>query len=196
MMRKASGSLRVSSLSVASPSVGSGLTVSTTCPSTSAASVAFARRGPISSATSIGRTGREYSRTLPSGNLTFSMILSLVWPVVEAAAHLARSVRAAVDASFGKMTAGKSKRAGNRRQDREQVAGQRRLRVRYRACRDVHTRDVTGATALPMPQSIGASRFRARQIGRRPGSCRSAELRRWLQHTQGFPICRRLNGRE
>ena len=41
-----------------------------------AASVALASRAPISSATSRGRTWREYSRTEPSGNFTLSMLAS------------------------------------------------------------------------------------------------------------------------
>ena len=42
-----------------------------------AATVALARRGPISAAISMGRTRRVYSRTLPSGKLTLSMFPSV-----------------------------------------------------------------------------------------------------------------------
>ena len=78
MIRSASASFFVSSRSTISPSAGSGVTESTVCPSTSAAIVAFAKPGPISVATSIGRIRREYSRKLPSGSLTLS-ISTIAW---------------------------------------------------------------------------------------------------------------------
>jgi len=65
--------LAVSSRKETSPSSGRGVSAPTTCPFTSAAKVALAKRGPISAAMSIGRTGREYSRTLWSGNFTLSI---------------------------------------------------------------------------------------------------------------------------
>ncbi len=73
MIRRASASRLVSSRSAISPSLGSGVVESTVWPFTEAAIVALAKPGPMSTATSMGRTRLLYSRTLPSGSLTLSM---------------------------------------------------------------------------------------------------------------------------